>query len=106
MTPIRLHYALHLDTSSCQDPEQAVKQFLEVEEFADLETTVEVVGGKYVVRYTIEGPATLTELRQALKHSAKALFSPKTQAAIATLKQRPSDFDIELKVRLPLPGLE
>ncbi len=36
MTPIRLHFSLILDTSACQDPERAVKQFLDVAEFADV----------------------------------------------------------------------
>ena len=78
MKPIRLHYALILDTSGCQVPEQAVKQFIEAAGFADKEKTVEVVRGNYVVRYTVDGPKTLTELRRALNHMARGLFSEAT----------------------------
>ncbi len=106
MKPIRLHYSLILDTSSCQDPERAVKQFLEVAEFAAIEKSIEVVRGKYVVRYTVDGPGTLTELRRALKHMAKGLFSDATKAAIQNLKERPNDFTIEMNVRLPVYGMD
>jgi len=82
MKPIRLHYCLILDTSGCRDPEHAVKQFLDVTEFTGIEKSVEVVRGKRVVRYTVDGPKTLTELRRALKHMAKGLFSDATKAAI------------------------
>src|SRR5690242_9191201 len=34
MPPIRLHYALILDTSACPDPERAVQDFLDTAEFA------------------------------------------------------------------------
>ncbi len=105
MTPIRLHYSLILDTSECQDPKHAVKQFLEAAGFADKEKSVEVVRGQYVIRYKVDGPETLTELRRALKHMAKALFSETTKAAIQNLKERPSDFTIEMNVRLPVYGL-
>ncbi len=106
MTPIRLHYALILDTAGCPDPERAVQHFLDAAEFADVEKSVEVVRGKYIVRYTVNGPETLTELRRALKHMAKALFSEATQAAIQNLKERPSDFTIEMTIRLPVYSME
>jgi hypothetical protein len=106
MTPIRLHFSLILDTSGCQDPERAIKQFLDVAEFADIEKSVEVVRGKYVIRYTVDGPETLTELRRALKHMAKGLFSEATKAAIQNLTARPSDFNIEMNVSLPVYGME
>ena len=106
MKPIRLHYSLILDTSGCQDPENAVKQFLDVAEFADIEKSVEVVQDKYVVRYAVDGPGTLTELRRALKHMAKGLFSDATKAAVQNLKERPSDFTIEMNVRLPVYGMD
>ena len=106
MTPIRLHFALILDTSACPDPERAVQQFLAAGEFADIEKSVDVVRGQYVVRYTVDGPETLTALRRALKHMAKALFSEATQTAIQNLRERPSDFNIEMNVRLPVYGME
>ena len=106
MTPIRLHFSLILDTSTCQDPERAVKQFLDVAEFADVEKSVEVIRGMYVVRYTVDGPETLTELRRTLNHMAKGLFSEATKAAIQNLTERPSDFTIEMNVRLPVYGME
>ena len=106
MTPIRLHFSLILDTSACPDPERAVHQFLDAGEFADVEKSVEVVRGQYVVRYTVDGPETLTALRGALKHMAKALFSEATQADIRNLTERPSDFNIEMHIRLPVYGLE
>lgn len=106
MTPIRLHYALILDVSGCSDPERAVKHFLAVAEFANVEKSVEVIPGKYEVRYTVDGPETLTELRRALKHMSKALFSEATKAAIQNLKERPSEFNIELNVRLPVYGMD
>src|SRR5690242_11761418 len=106
MTPIRLHYALILDVSGCNDPERAVRHFLAVAGFANVQKSVEVVRGKYVVRYTIDGPETLTELRRALRHMPKALFSEATTAAIQNLKERPSEFNIELNVRLPVYGME
>ena len=62
--------------------------------------------GNYVVRYTVDGPETLTELRRALNHMAKGLFSEATQAAIRNLKERPADFTIVMHVRLPIYGLE
>ena len=79
MAPIRLHFVLILDTSACKDHQRAVQHFLETAEFADLEKSVEVVRGKYVVRYTVDGPQTLTELRQALNCMARALFSEATR---------------------------
>ena len=82
MTPIQLHCSLILDTSGCQDPERAVQQFLAGAAFADVEQSVEVVRGPSVVRYTVDGPETLTALRRALKHMPKARFSEATQAAI------------------------
>jgi len=106
MTPIRLHYSLILDVSGCNDPERAVKHFLAGAEFADVKKSVEVVRGKYVVGYTVDGPETLTELRRAFKHMSKALFSEATKAAIQNLKERPGDFNIELNVRLPIYGME
>lgn len=106
MNPIRLHYSLILDRSGCQDPEHAVEQFLEAAEVAAVEKSVEVVGGKYVVRYTLDGPGTLTELRRVLNHMAKSLFSEATKAVLQNLKERPSHFTIELNVRLPVYGLD
>ena len=106
MAPIQLHFVLVLDTSACKDPQRAVQHFLETAEFADLEKSVEVVRGKYVVRYAVDGPRTLTELRQSLKHMARALFSEATQAAIQNLKERPSAFTIEMNLRLPIYGME
>ena len=61
MPPIRLHYSLIFDTSACPDPDLAVKQFLEAAGFADKEKSVEIIRGNYVVRYTLDGPKTLTE---------------------------------------------
>ena len=106
MAPIRLHFVLILDTSACKDPQRAVQHFLETAEFADIEKSVEVVRGKYVVRYAVDGPQTLTELRHALNHRARALFSESTQAAIQNLKERPSEFTIEMNFRLPIYGME
>ena len=37
---------------------------------------------------------------------AKALFSEATKVAIQTLKERPSDFTIEMNVRLPVYGMD
>jgi hypothetical protein len=105
MTPIRLHFTLILDTSGCKDPERAVQQFLEAADSADIEKSVEVFQGKSVVRYTVDGPQTLTELRRSLNRMAKALFSQATQAAIQNLKERPTDFNIEMNVRLPVYGM-
>jgi hypothetical protein len=59
-----------------------------------------------VVRYTIDGPQTLTELRRAFTPMSKALFSEATKAAIQNLKERPNDFHIEVNVRLPVYGIE
>jgi len=91
MTPIRLHDALILAVSGCTDPERAVKHFLTVAAFAAVEKSVEVMGGKYVVRYPVDDPETLTEWRRALKPMSKALFSEATKAAILNLKERPSE---------------
>jgi hypothetical protein len=106
MPPIRLHFSLILDTSACKDPALAVQQFLEALDVADVEKSVECVQSRYVVRYTVDGPATLTELRRTLNHMAKALFSQTTQTAIQNLKERPTDFTIEMNVRLPVYGME
>ena len=75
--------------SGCPDPDLAVKQFLEVAGFADKEKSVEIIRGNYVVRYTLDGPKTLTELRRVLNHMAKGLFSEATKAAVRNLKERP-----------------
>jgi hypothetical protein len=106
LTPIRLHFSLILDPSACQDPQRAAEQFLDVAEFADVEKSVEVVRGTYVVRYTVDGPDTLTELRRTLNHMAKGLFSEATKTAIQNLKDRPSDFHIDMNVRLPVYGMD
>lgn len=37
---------------------------------------------------------------------AKALFSEATKAAIQNLTERPSDFHIEMNIRLPVYGME
>jgi hypothetical protein len=105
MPPIQLHYVLMLDTSACPDPERDVQRFLRAGEFPTVETSVEVVHGRYVIRYTIDGPDTLTALRRALNHMPRALFSEATKTAIQNLKTRPSDFSIELNIRLPVYGL-
>ncbi len=39
-------------------------------------------------------------------HMAKALFSEATKVAIQNLTQRPSDFTIEMYVRLPVYGMD
>ena len=106
MATIQLHFVLILDTSACKDPQRAAQHFLKTAEFAEIEKSVEVVRGKYVVRYTVDGPQTLTELRQALTRMARSLFSEATQAAIQNLKERPSEFTIEMNFRLPIYGME
>ena len=106
MNPIRLHYSLMLDTSECPDPDLAVRQFLEAAGFADKQKSVEVIRGNYVVRYTLDGPETLTELRRVLNHMAKGLFSEATKAAVRNLKERPANFAIEMYIRLPILGID
>ncbi len=101
-TPIRLHYSLILGTSECPEPDLAVKQFLEAAGFADQETSVEIIRGNYVVRYTLDGLETLTELRRVLNRMAKGLFSETTKAAVRNLKDRPANFAIEMYIRLPI----
>jgi sulfatase maturation enzyme AslB (radical SAM superfamily) len=68
--------------------------------------SVEVIQGQYVVRYTLDGPKTLTELRRVLNQMAKGLFSEATKAAVRNLKERPTDFSIQMHVRLPIVGIE
>jgi len=106
MIPIRLHFSLILDTSDCPDPALALKQFLEAADFADKEKSIQVIQGQYVVRYTLDGPKTLTELRRVLNQMAKGLFSEATKAAVRNLKERPTDFSIEMHVRLPIVGID
>ncbi len=106
MTTSQLHCSLILDTSGCQEPERAVQQFLAGAAFADVDKSVAVVRGTYVVRRTVDGPETLTALRRALKHMAKARFSEATQAAIRNRTEHSSDFPIELTIHLPVYGME
>jgi methylglyoxal synthase len=106
MPPILVHYSVTLDLAGRTDTKGIVKQFLEQANLAEVNKTVETIGSQCVIRFMVEGPETLTELRQAFKYMTKGLFSEATKAALRTLKERPSDLYLEVRARPPLFGLD
>ena len=98
MTAIRIHMVLILDLSGYPNAKEAIDQFLDEADLAKIQLTVEIQGKRCTIRYTVDGPETLTGLRQTLKHMAKGLFSDATKAAIQDLKHRPYEFTVEMLV--------
>lgn len=103
MLPILMHYALTLDLAGQNDTQGIVSQFIDQASLSGVKKSVEMVGDQCTIRFTIEGPATLAELRLAAK-GIKGLFSEVTRAAVKPLKEQPSDIFLELKIRPPLFG--
>ncbi len=106
MPPILVHYSLTLDLAGRNDPNGIINQLLEQTGLSHVKKSVEMVGNHCVIRFIVEGPETLAELRLAVKHMAKGLFSEATKAAIKPLKERPNDLYLELTARLPLFGID
>lgn len=98
MTAIRIHMVLSLDLTGCQNAHEAIGRFLNESDLAKLQPVVEMQGKRCTIRYSVDGPETLTGLRQTLKHMAKGLFSDATKVAIQNLKQRPDEFTVEMRV--------
>jgi hypothetical protein len=98
MAAIRMHRVLILDLTGCPNVQQAIEHFLQQTDLNQSQPTVQTQGQHRTIRYTVDGPETLTGLRQKLKHMAKGLFSETTKAAIQNLKRRPDDFTVELLV--------
>src|SRR5947209_5173233 len=104
MSPVHIHYSLKLDLAGRDDMEATVNQFLEQAGLTNVDKSVEMVGSQCTIRFVIEGPETLADLREAVKHMARGLFSEATRAAVKTLKELPSDLYMELSARPPLFG--
>ncbi len=98
MAAILIHMVLILDLTGCQNVPEAIDRFLQQGDLAEVKPVVDIRSQRCTIRYTVEGPETLTGLRQTLKHMAKGLFSEATQAAIRDLKHRPDEFTVELLV--------
>jgi hypothetical protein len=106
MPPILLHYCLTLDLAGRNDIDGTVNQFLEQANLTNVEKTVETIDGQCDIRFVIEGPESLAELRQVVKTMPKGLFSEATKEAIKNLKELPTDLYLELTARPPLFGYE
>jgi hypothetical protein len=98
MAAILIHMVVILDLTGCQNVHEAIDRFLQQGDLAGVNPVVDIRGKRCTICYTVEGPATLTGLRQMLKHMAKGLFSDATQAALQNLKHRPDEFTVELLV--------
>ncbi len=98
MAAIRVHMVLVLDLTGCPNVQEAIHHFLQQADLNPVHPMVEIRGQRCTIRYSVDGPDTLTGLRQTLKHMAKGLFSEATQAAIQDLKHRPDEFTVELRV--------
>ena len=106
MSPILVHYSLILDLAGHDDLTSTISQFLEQASLTEVTKTVETVGDLCNIRFIVEGPETLIELREVAKSMPRGLFSEATKAAIKNLKERPSDLYLELTARPPLFGYE
>ena len=106
MPPILVHYSLTLDLAGRTDVDSTVSHFLEQADISELKKSVEMLDGKCTIRFTVEGPETLLELRQTLRNMPRGIFSEVTRAAIKSLKERPNDLYLALTARLPLFGLD
>lgn len=106
MPPVLMHYSLTLDLAGDADIDNTVSQFLEQANLSKIKKSVELIGNHCIIQFIIEGPETLTELRETFKRMAKGLFSEVTMAAIKPLKELPSDLYLNLTARPPLFGLE
>jgi hypothetical protein len=106
MSPILVHYSLTLDLAGRSDINGTVNQFLEQAGLSKVKKSVEMMDSRCIIRFIIEGPETLVELREVVKSIAKGLFSEATKTAIKRLKERPSDLYLELTARPPLFGRE
>jgi hypothetical protein len=106
MPAILVHYSLILDLTGHRDIDASVNHFLERANLSKVKKSVETVGSRCTIRFMVEGPETLAELRQVVKNMTKGLFSEATKEAVRTLKEQPSDLYLELTARPPLFGLE
>src|SRR5437763_1742835 len=104
MSPILIHYSLKLDLEGRTDINGTISQLLEQAGLTEINKSVDMLGSQCTIRFVIEGPETLIELREAVKHMPKGLFSEATRMAVKTLKERPTDLYLELSARLPLFG--
>jgi len=106
MSPVLIHYSLTLDLTGKTDIDTTVNRFLEQAGLAQIEKSVEMRNSRCIIRFSVEGPATLNELREVARHMTKGLFSEATKTAIKSLKELPSDLYLELTARPPLFGRE
>ena len=106
MSAVLVHYSLKLDFDGNNDIESVVNQFLEQASLTNLDKTVETIGGQCNIRFSVEGPDSLIELRQVVKTMRKGLFSEVTKEAIKSLKELPSDLYLEVTARPPLFGYD
>lgn len=106
MPPVLVHYALTLDFAGKGDMEQVVRKFLEDAGLSTVKKSVEIQGSQCVIRFVVEGPDTLDELRAVAKSMPKGLFSEATKAAVKNLKELPTELHLSLSARPPLFGRE
>ena len=106
MAPILVHYALTLDLTGRTDTDRIVNDFLRQTDISQLDKSVEMLDEKCTIRFTVEGPETLLELRQTLRNLPRGIFAEVTRAAIKGLKERPNDLYLTLTARPPLFGLD
>jgi hypothetical protein len=106
MSAVLMHYSLKLDFEGNNDIDGVVNQFLEQANLTDLDKTVETIGGQCNIRFVVEGPESLDELRQVVKTMRRGLFSAATKEAIKSLKELPSDLYLEITARPPLFGFD
>jgi hypothetical protein len=106
MSPILVHYSVTLDLAGRTDTHGIVNEFLRQANLTEVKKTVNTIGSQCIISFIIEGPETLTELREAFKYMAKGLFSEATKAALRSLKERPSDLYLEVTARPPLFGFD
>jgi hypothetical protein len=106
MSPVLVHYSLILDMTGKNDIDNTVNLFLEQAGLSQVTKSVEMLNDRCTIRFVVEGPETLIELREVVKNMAKGLFSEATKAAIKSLKELPSDLYLELTARPPLFGYE
>ena len=106
MAPIFVHYALTLDLTGRTDTDRIIDDFLRQTDISHLDKSVEMLDEKCTIRFMVEGPETLLELREVLRNIPRGIFAEVTRAAIRGLKERPNDLYLALTARPPLFGLD
>jgi hypothetical protein len=90
MAAILIHTILILDLTGCQNVHETIEHFLQYGDLAEVGPVVDIRGNHCTIRYMVEGPETLTGLRQTLKRMAKGSFSD----ACGGQPSRPSRYNL------------